>query len=214
MLTELQYNKTCFSSLVCLILILLLCFFLPRASLNNKKYRFMFHSQNVNIAETPLKQLVQMQAKEIKITAAVKVLTVAVADHPVLDMFLNWYNSAKRVAIHNILPIALDSQMHQELKMFNIPAYLNRRISNATKQDSGCATKDFKLKGKIKFISTLDLLRLGYAVLLSDLDVYFLQNPFPFLNCSKCDFEYQAENNHDKQNPNVGFILFRPTKTP
>ena len=202
----------CFSSLVCLILILLLYFFLPRASLNNNKYRIMFHSQNVNISETPLKQLVEMQAKEIKVTAAVKVLTVAVADHPVLDMFINWYNSATRVGIHNILPIALDSQLHQELKMLKIPAYLDRRISNATKQESGFSTKDFKLKGKMKFISTLDLLRLGYAVLLSDLDVYFLQNPFPFLNCSKCDFEYQAENNHDKQNPNVGFILFRPTQ--
>ena len=214
MLIELHYSKKlCFSLLVCLILMLLPSFFLLRASLNNKiSHHIRFHSQNVNVTETPLKQLVEMQAKEIKVTAAVKTVTVAVADHPVLDMFLNWYNSAKRVGIHNILPIALDSQLHQELKMLKLPAYLDRRISYATKQESGLMTNDFKLKGKMKFILTLDVLQLGYAVLLSDLDIYFLQNPFPFLNCSKCDFEYQAENNHDKKNPNVGFILFRPTQ--
>ena len=213
MLIELQYSKKlCFSLLVCLMLMLLPSLFLLRASLNNKIYHIRFHSQNVDITGTPLKQLVEMQAKEIKVTAAVKTVTVAVADHPVLDMFLNWYNSAKRVGIHNILPIALDSQLYQELKMLKIPAYLDRRISYATKEESGFMTNDFKLKGKMKFILTLDVLQLGYAVLLSDLDIYFLQNPFPFLNCLKCDFEYQAENNHDKENPNVGFILFRPTQ--
>ena len=162
--------------------------------------------------ENSLKDLAAKQAMRLILTAKEEVVTLVIVDYPVLNMFINYYNSAKRVGIHNILPIALDEQAYHELKIMEIPVYLDTSISAATKHESGFLTQDFKLKGKMKFISALKVLRLGYAVLLSDIDIYFIKNPFPYLDCIECDFEVQKDHPEDHSSISVGFVIFRPTQ--
>ena len=61
----------------------------------------------------------------------------------------------------------------------------------------------------IKTEISLDLLHMGYDVIIVDLDIVFLQNPLPYLTCLDCDMVIQ---DNRAGYLNSGFYLIKPTK--
>lgn len=60
-------------------------------------------------------------------------------------------------------------------------------------------------KSNAKTSVVLDILKLGYAVLIVDADVVLFKNPFPYFNCTSCDAHFQMD--RDMYNRYVGTTL-------
>lgn len=114
-------------------------------------------------------------AKILEDVAVRKEVIVALANSNVKDMLEVWFTSIKRAGISNYLVVALDDAMVEFCKSNDVPVY---------KRDPD---KDVDSVGKIggnhvvsalKFRILREFLQLGYSVLLSDVDIVYLQNPF------------------------------------
>lgn len=114
-------------------------------------------------------------AKILEEVAVRKEVIVALANSNVRDMLEVWFTSIKKAGIPNYLVVALDDAMVEFCKSNDVPVY---------KRDPD---KNVDLIGKIggnhavsalKFRILREFLQLGYSVLLSDVDIVYLQNPF------------------------------------
>ena len=76
------------------------------------------------------------------------------------------------------------------------------------KNESTYGTAAFIERTHIKTRIVLDALELGYDVLIVDVDIVFLKNPIPFMDCWDCDIQIQ----NDGEEINSGFYYARPTK--
>ena len=61
-------------------------------------------------------------------------------------------------------------------------------------------------KSNAKTAVVLDILKLGYEVLIIDADVVLFKNPFPYFNCTSCDVHFQMD--RDMYNRFVEVYLF------
>jgi len=48
-------------------------------------------------------------------------------------------------------------------------------------------------KSNAKTAVVLDILKMGYSVLIIDPDVVLFKNPFAYFNCSACDVHFQMD---------------------
>ena len=61
----------------------------------------------------------------------------------------------------------------------------------------------------MKTVAVLHVLQCGFNPLLSDVDIVFFKNPFPFFSCSDCDIHIQREEASDNAiEKNSGFMYF------
>lgn len=137
-------------------------------------------------------------------------LVICVLDMHYVEMFLNQAASAKRVSVSSLLPVTLNKETHLALLQKGYINYYDSNITDLTNSDeSSFRSNDFNRKAGTKFRIALTLLRLGYSVLILDLDTFFVRDPFPFFKCLECDFEIQPEAPNDKSMV-VGVAFFRP----
>lgn len=103
---------------------------------------------------------------------------VCLANSNVKEMLEIWYQNIKRVGIRNYLVLALDDTIEKLCKANDVPVY--RRGPDET-IDSIARTGGNHAVSGLKFHILREFLQLGYSVLLSDVDIVYLQNPFDHL---------------------------------
>lgn len=117
-------------------------------------------------------------AKILKEIAIQKELIVALANKNVQSMLEVWFANIQRVGITNYLVIALDEHIMNFCKSKDVPVY---KRDPDEKIDSIGKTGGNHVVSGLKFHILREFLQLGYSVLLSDVDIVYLQNPFDHL---------------------------------
>ncbi|EFJ23507.1 RRA1, glycosyltransferase CAZy family GT77-like protein [Selaginella moellendorffii] len=115
-------------------------------------------------------------------------LIVGVSNKNVAPMLQVWFESIKQSGITNYLVVALDDETAKFCKDHDVPAYRK----DATIPKSLAGTGDNHAISGTKFHILREFLVLGYSVLLSDVDIVYLQNPFKFLQ-RDCDVEAMTD---------------------
>ncbi|KAM7470738.1 hypothetical protein LguiA_008921 [Lonicera macranthoides] len=105
-------------------------------------------------------------------------LIVALANSNVKVMLEVWFTSIKRVGIPNYLVIALDEEIANFCQSNSVPFY--KRNPDEGIDSVGRTGGNHAVSG-LKFRVLREFLQLGYSVLLSDVDIVYLQNPFNYL---------------------------------
>ncbi|XP_038976613.1 arabinosyltransferase RRA2-like [Phoenix dactylifera] len=135
-------------------------------------------SLRTNPAVTPDESVNPRLAKILEKVAVRKELIVALANSYVKEMVEIWSENIKRVGIPNYLIVALDDEMESFCKSKEVPVY--RRNSDEGIDSIGRRGGNHEVSG-LKFHILREFLQLGYSVLLSDVDIIYLRNPFGHL---------------------------------
>ncbi|KAL6995657.1 Arabinosyltransferase rra3 [Sarracenia purpurea var. burkii] len=117
-------------------------------------------------------------AKILEEVAVRNELIVALANSNVRAMLEVWFTSIKKVGIANYLVVALDDGIADFCKSNNVPFY---KRDPDTGIDTVARTGTNHAVSGLKFRILREFLQLGYSVLLSDVDIVYLQNPFDHL---------------------------------
>ncbi|KAB1220549.1 hypothetical protein CJ030_MR3G015802 [Morella rubra] len=117
-------------------------------------------------------------AKILEEVAVQKEIIVALANSNVQSMLEVWFNSIKKVGIPNYLVIALDDNIESLCKSNGVPVY--KRDPDEGVDSIGKTGGNHAVSG-LKFRILREFLQLGYSVLLSDVDIVYLQNPFHYI---------------------------------
>ncbi|KAL2903393.1 Beta-arabinofuranosyltransferase RAY1 [Bienertia sinuspersici] len=111
-----------------------------------------------------------------------KTIVLAVAGYNYKDMLMSWVCRLRHLMVKNFLVCALDYETYKFAILQGIPVFRDslapRKISY---NDCHFGTKCFQTVTKTKSRLVLQILKLGYNVLLSDVDVYWFKNPIPLL---------------------------------
>ncbi|KDP46226.1 hypothetical protein JCGZ_10066 [Jatropha curcas] len=105
-------------------------------------------------------------------------IIVALANSNVREMLEVWFNSIKKVGIPNYLVVALDDSIANLCESNDVPVY--KRDPDEGIDSVGKRGGNHEVSG-LKFRILREFLQLGYSVLLSDVDIVYLQNPFNYL---------------------------------
>jgi hypothetical protein len=143
-----------------------------------------------------------------------KVIVLAgLIDGPYIDMAINLHiSSIAPFKICNIIYISIDRTALKETQRYNMPVYFhNKNITN--KSIGAWKSGAFNEKSKIKLEIVLMVLKMGYTVLMTDLDMVFISNPFLDITCgADCDFAIQDNSNRPANTPkqvNSGFLFIK-----
>ncbi|KAI3726732.1 hypothetical protein L1987_66536 [Smallanthus sonchifolius] len=113
--------------------------------------------------------------KILKKVAVKNELIVVLANSNVKSMLEAQVTSIKKIGIPNYLVVALDNEISGFCKENDVPFYTrdpDEEIDSVAKTGSNHAVSG------LKFRILREFLQLGYSVLLSDVDIVYLQNPF------------------------------------
>ena len=136
-----------------------------------------------------------------------KTIVLSSVDSGYVDMAINLYfTSFKKLNIENYLFVGSDSEVCGALSVFNIACFDYIHDKDG-KTSSGYFSQAFKRKTHLKTKIILEALGLGFSVLIADVDIVFLKDPLPLLNCDNCDIEISS----DVVEGNSGFYISRPT---
>ncbi|KAK8798387.1 hypothetical protein WA588_003469 [Blastocystis sp. NMH] len=139
---------------------------------------------------------------------------ISVFDYSFLDQFYSFYhNSILPLNITNFIAFALDHRTYSTLQEWGIPSILFELDTNDnTSISSDFDESSFSNKVNMKTMAVLHVLRSGYNVLLTDVDVVLFKNPFDFFTCHCCDIHIQRDElsikSHDR---NSGFVYVKNT---
>ncbi|XP_022937032.1 arabinosyltransferase RRA3-like [Cucurbita moschata] len=117
-------------------------------------------------------------AKLLEKVAIQKELIVTLANSNVKSMLEIWFTSIQNVGIHNYLVVALDDQTEEFCVSHDVPVY--KRDPDTSIDSVGKQGGNHQVSA-LKFHILREFLQLGYSVLLSDVDIVYLQNPFDHL---------------------------------
>ncbi|GAB4859319.1 Arabinosyltransferase rra3 [Ancistrocladus abbreviatus] len=135
-------------------------------------------ASRINPTVAPDESVNPRLAKILKEVALRKELIVALANSNVKAMLDVWFTSIKKAGIRNYLVVALDDEIERYCKSNNVPVY--KRDPDEDIDSVGRAGGNHAVSG-LKFRILREFLQLGYSVLLSDVDIVYLQNPFDHL---------------------------------
>ncbi|KAM1725419.1 hypothetical protein FF2_016040 [Malus domestica] len=131
-----------------------------------------------NPAVVPDESVNPRLAKILEEVAVQKELIVALANSNVKSMLEVWFTSIKKVGITNYLVVGLDDEIEEFCKANDVPVY--KRDPDEGFDSIGKTGGNHAVSG-LKFRILREFLQLGYSVLLSDVDIVYLQNPFNHL---------------------------------
>ncbi|KAM3758419.1 hypothetical protein ACB098_01G042600 [Castanea mollissima] len=117
-------------------------------------------------------------AKILEEVSVHKEIIVAIANSKVQSMLEVWFTSIKKVGIPNHLVVALDDHIESICKSNGVPVY--KRDPDEGIDSIGKTGNNHAVSG-LKFRILREFLQLGYSVLVSDVDIVYLQNPFDYL---------------------------------
>lgn len=185
------------------------------------------------VALPPPSRAVGMSLGSVRVPAPPSTLVVAFANSAMSAYALNWLMHVKQVpTLRPYFLVSLDDAMQREAERRGepvVPALLlhgDARLSLEGRGGGGYLRNDadgFKLLGKAKALFTEELLKRGYAVLLSDVDSVWLADPFPFLGGERTpglaradvlvtnDYADARRDNDISTVFNTGALLLRPS---
>ncbi|XP_030450523.1 arabinosyltransferase RRA2-like [Syzygium oleosum] len=131
-----------------------------------------------NPAVVPDESVNPRLAKILEKVAVNRELVVALANSNVKEMLEVWFTNIKRVGILNYLVVALDEDTAKFCESNRVPVY--KRDPDEGVDSIGRKGGNHAVSG-LKFRILREFLQLGYSVLLSDVDIVYLQNPFDHL---------------------------------
>ncbi|XXG62986.1 hypothetical protein AAC387_Pa05g1264 [Persea americana] len=109
-------------------------------------------------------------------------VVLAVAGNNYRDMLMSWVCRLRRLSVSNFIICAIDPEIYQFSVLQGLPVFKDPLApTNISYNDCHFGTKCFQRVTKVKSRLVLQILRLGYNVLLSDVDVYWFSNPLPYL---------------------------------
>ncbi|KAM7250153.1 hypothetical protein ACFE04_022036 [Oxalis oulophora] len=112
-----------------------------------------------------------------------KTIVLSVAGYSYKDMLMNWVCRLRQLLITNFIVCALDRETYEFAILQGIPVFADPLApSNISFDDCHFGTNCFQRVTKVKSRIVLKILKLGYNVLLSDVDVYWFKNPLPLLS--------------------------------
>jgi hypothetical protein len=133
-------------------------------------------------------------AKILEEVAIYKEVIVVLANTNVLEMLQVWFTNIKKVGIPNYLVVALDDRIEEFCKSNDVPVY--RRDPDQGVDSIAKSGGNHAVSG-LKFRILREFLQLGYSVLLSDVDIVYLQNPFDYIyRDSDVESMTDGHNNH------------------
>lgn len=145
-------------------------------------------SQRTNPTVAPDVTVNPVLAELLEKVAINNELVVAVSNNNIRGMLKTWFEGIKRTHITNYMVVALDDEIAQFCRDNDVPVY--RR--DATISDAQKGTGDNHAISGLKFHLLREFLVLGYSVLLSDVDIVYLKNPFDHLY-RDCDVESMTD---------------------
>ncbi|KAJ4850414.1 Arabinosyltransferase rra3 [Turnera subulata] len=131
-----------------------------------------------NPAVVPDESVNPRLAKLLDKIAVQKEVIVALANSNVKEMLQVWFTSIKKVGIPNYVVVALDDAIAEFCESNDVPVY--KRDPDEGIDSVGKHGGNHAVSG-LKFRILREFLQLGYSVLLSDVDIVYLQNPFHHL---------------------------------
>ncbi|XP_037474285.1 beta-arabinofuranosyltransferase RAY1-like [Triticum dicoccoides] len=137
-----------------------------------------YSSENPEAADAPysLEMLLQFVTDENRSV----VLGVAGASYR--DMLMSWVCRLRHLRVTNFVVCALDQETYEFAVLQGLPVFRDPTSpKNVSFDDCHFGTQCFKRVTKVKSRIVLEIIRLGYNVLLSDVDVYWFRNPVKFL---------------------------------
>ncbi|XP_019166599.1 PREDICTED: uncharacterized protein LOC109162332 [Ipomoea nil] len=112
-----------------------------------------------------------------------KTVVLAVVGYSYKDMLMSWVCRMRHLQIFNFLVCALDNEVYDFSILQGLPVFKYSSIeTNISFDDCHFGTECFKRVTKIKSRMVLQILKMGYNVLMSDVDVYWFKNPLPLLS--------------------------------
>ncbi|KAD2803964.1 hypothetical protein E3N88_37341 [Mikania micrantha] len=111
-----------------------------------------------------------------------KTIVLAVAGYSYKDMLMSWACRLHNLQVSNFVVCALDDEIYDFCVLQGLPVFRDRLApSNISFDDCHFGTGCFQRVTKVKSRVVLEILKLGYNVLMSDVDVYWFKNPLPLL---------------------------------
>ncbi|XP_018452178.2 beta-arabinofuranosyltransferase RAY1 isoform X1 [Raphanus sativus] len=119
-----------------------------------------------------------------------RTVVLSVAGFSYKDMLMSWVCRARRLAVPNFLVCALDDETYQfailqvgSCCVQGLPVFFDPYApKNISFNDCHFGSECFQRVTKVKSRTVLKILKMGYNVLLSDVDVYWFRNPLPLLH--------------------------------
>jgi len=105
-------------------------------------------------------------------------IIVTLANSNVKEILEVWFTNIKRVGIPNYLVVALDDEIAKFCESNQVPFYQrdpDNDIDTVGRIPNGAAVSS------LKFRILREFLQMGYSLLVSDIDIVYLQNPFDHL---------------------------------
>ncbi|KAI5077958.1 hypothetical protein GOP47_0007782 [Adiantum capillus-veneris] len=97
------------------------------------------------------------------------------------DMLMNWVCRLRKLQVTSFIIGAVDTQLYEFGLLQGLPVFMIGPGMDLGFNDCHFGTECFKKVTKMKSRMVLDVLRLGYRVLFSDVDVYWFRNPMEYL---------------------------------
>ncbi|KAM3358513.1 beta-arabinofuranosyltransferase RAY1 isoform X2 [Capsicum galapagoense] len=112
-----------------------------------------------------------------------KTVVLAVVGYSYKDMLMSWVCRLHHLQISNFLVCALDDDIYDFSVLQGLPVFKFANLEIEISFDN-ChfGTECFQKVTKVKSRMVLQILKLGYNVLMSDVDIYWFKNPLPFLS--------------------------------
>uniref|UniRef100_A0A3Q7GF67 Nucleotide-diphospho-sugar transferase domain-containing protein n=1 Tax=Solanum lycopersicum TaxID=4081 RepID=A0A3Q7GF67_SOLLC len=112
-----------------------------------------------------------------------KTVVLAVVGYSYKDMLMSWVCRLNHLQISNFLVCALDDDIYEFCVMQGLPVFKYANLETKISFDN-ChfGTECFQKVTKVKSRMVLEILKLGYNVLMSDVDIYWFKNPLPLLS--------------------------------
>ncbi|KAJ4823298.1 hypothetical protein Tsubulata_028573 [Turnera subulata] len=111
-----------------------------------------------------------------------RTVILAIAGYSYKDMLMSWVCRLRQLKVRNFVVCALDHETYQFSILQGLPVFYDPSAPrNISFDDCHFGTKCFQRVTKVKSRMVLNILKLGYNVLLSDVDVYWFHNPLPML---------------------------------
>ncbi|XP_071926616.1 beta-arabinofuranosyltransferase RAY1-like isoform X2 [Coffea arabica] len=148
-----------------------------RQGVENCSQKDQLQSSDIISLPFSLEQLLSMRADQNK------TIVLAVAGYSYKDMLMSWVCRLRHLQISNFLVCAIDHEIYEFAVLQGIPVLEYADIpANVSFDDCHFGTECFQKVTKVKSRMVLQILKLGYNVLLSDVDVYWFKNPLPLLS--------------------------------
>ncbi|XP_059290663.1 beta-arabinofuranosyltransferase RAY1 [Lycium ferocissimum] len=112
-----------------------------------------------------------------------KTVVLAVVGYNYKDMLMSWVCRLNHLQISNFLVCALDDDIYDFSIFQGLAVYKYANLeTNISFDNCHFGTECFQKVTKVKSRMVLQILKLGYNVLMSDVDIYWFKNPLPLLS--------------------------------